>query len=113
VERGSAAGRTLERETFVARRSANRTWLALKPRSTREQLGDVIAGIRHERSLIGQDDHSSRLYGYANALGLAIGKPVDMWFRKDLDERLARTCRAFSVEKPVIIGCLDQLHLCH
>jgi hypothetical protein len=93
-----------ERGTFVARRTDKRTWLALKPRSTREQLRDVIAGIRHEGSLIGQDDYSLRLYGYANALGLAIGEPVEMWFRKDLDERLARTCQAFSVEKPVIIG---------
>jgi hypothetical protein len=67
-------------------------------------LRDVIAGIRHERSLAGDDDHSLRIYGYANALALAMGDPLDMWFRQDLDNRLPRDCNAFEVEEPIVIG---------
>src|ERR1035437_5901304 len=57
------------------------SWIAVRPRSHRDQARDLIAGIAHEKALVGDGQDGTRLVGSTAALNLALGCPMEMWVR--------------------------------
>ena len=99
-----AGGRAISHGAFSARRGLRRTWIAMRPRSTREQARDLVAGIAHERALVGDGADATRLVGSAAALSLLLGSPIEMWLRTAVDDQLPLACQAFNAPIPRLIG---------
>jgi hypothetical protein len=91
-------------EAFTARRGIANTWISLKPRSTRDQARDLIAGVAHENALLGNGAHALRVEGCVQVLGLILGASTEMWLRPALDEHLAAACAAFGAPAPTLRG---------
>ncbi len=99
-----ASGRCVERDTFVARAGHRRTWISLAPRSTREFARDLVAGVAHERALVGDGMDGTRLVGVSAALNCLLGEPAEMWLMDAFREALPAACTAFGVSGVAITG---------
>ena len=100
----SQPGKVVSDGAYVARRGLRSTWVAVRPRGHRDQARDLIAGVAHERALVGEGQNATRLVGSTAALSFAIGWPVDMWVRNAAEEQLSGACTAFGVDIPPIHG---------
>ena len=97
-------GKCVAEGPFTARASMRRTWIALAPASTRDHARDLIAGIAHERALVGESADALRLTGAAEALAVLLGAPIEMWIRQEFDAALSRACRSFGVDNLTVSG---------
>ncbi len=89
---------------FAARRTTATTWVAVAPRSTRDQARDLIAGVAHENALLGSGAQTTRVEGCVQALGLVLTATTEMWLRAVFDEQLAAACAAFDAPLPTVHG---------
>jgi hypothetical protein len=97
-------GSIVSNEGFAARRSTGTTWVTVVPRSTRDQARDLIAGVAHENTLLGNGPKATRVEGCVQALGLVLGASTEMWLRAVFDEQLSAACSAFDAPLPVMLG---------
>jgi hypothetical protein len=104
-----APGAVVSDGAYVARRGLRCTWIAVRPRSHRDQARDLIAGIAHEKALVGDGQDGTRLVGSTAALSLALGCPTEMWVRAAAEEQLPAACSAFGVGLPSIEGTAPSL----
>lgn len=98
------AGSCVADGPFIARTGRHRTWLALTPRSTRDHARDLIAGIAHERALVGEGLDATRLVGTAAALNCLLGVPAELWMRHAVEEALPGACAVFGAPMVRIDG---------
>lgn len=97
-------GQSVSDGPFTARAGLRWAWIALAPRSTRDYARDLIAGIAHERALVGDGQDATRLIGTAEALSLLLGAKAEMWLLDGMRDALPAACSAFGVTQLSLRG---------
>jgi len=94
-------GRIVYRDLYRARRSRERTWVALAPESGSVRVRDLLRGLRHERALLrAPEPHATRLLALATLLQVVLGEPWPSVPPGVFAEELPAACAGLGIPAP-------------
>ncbi|MGI8564447.1 MAG: hypothetical protein ACR2MZ_13045 [Candidatus Dormibacter sp.] len=106
IEAAAAApGAIVYRDLFCARRSGERTWVALPPETGTNRIKDVLRGLDHERVLwAAPEPHATRVQALSLILARRAGQEWPLFDAASFGQAFSGACQALGLEKPDLRG---------
>jgi hypothetical protein len=98
-------GVVVTRDLLCARRTGQRTWVALPPEAGSHRVRDVLRGLDHERALwAAREPHATRVHALTVVLARAVGDEWPTFDASTWASRFPAACAALGVTAPDVTG---------